>query len=215
MGKRASLLISCTKEEAREVRKRAKAQGRTLSASILNVVMRGVDFDERIFVEFQRIRPLPPDANKRGPKMAVHLRCSAEEANRIRAAAGRRGSTVSGFMLHLLKAAWSVERERERERESTLLSKLGNKSQEVAYGFILVELDLAFTFLQIAENSGTQLRAELCVENAKKAYRSAKRFLERVALTPRQRIFVKEKLEELGPRVGRGKWKVVEMGVRG
>jgi len=36
------------------------------------------------------------------------IRCSAEEARRIRAAAKRRDTTMSGFVLSTLRRAWEV-----------------------------------------------------------------------------------------------------------
>jgi hypothetical protein len=112
MAGRTALLISCTKIEAEEMRAHARAQDRTLSAAVLKVVMRGVDFDDRLSLQFKP-RPLPLVPRNRRLKTAVHLRCSVREARRIRAGARRRGATVSGCILHFLRAAWRVERERE------------------------------------------------------------------------------------------------------
>jgi hypothetical protein len=109
MAGRATILISCTRHEAQEMRARAKAQSRTLSATVLKVVLRGVEFEDRMFEEFHRARPLPPPPPNRERKVAVHLRCSIQEARRIRVAARRRGATISGYILYFLRYAWSPD----------------------------------------------------------------------------------------------------------
>jgi hypothetical protein len=198
MAGRGSLLLSCTKEEAEEMRVRAKAQNRTLSATILKVVLRGIDFDDRMFAEF-KARALPPVEPRPGRKIAVHLRCSVAQARRIRAAARRRGATISRYVLYFLSAAWAVEKEREREREKEVVSKFRDVSDDARYGFLLTELDLASTFLQVAQSAGTEEKAVHRIQNARLAYLSAKRFLHRVPMTAAQRIILQKRIKRIEP----------------
>jgi hypothetical protein len=50
-------------------------------------------------------KPIP----SAGPRTAVLLRCSTQEADRIRVAAQRRETSISGFVLHSLHRAWQVK----------------------------------------------------------------------------------------------------------
>jgi uncharacterized protein (DUF1778 family) len=45
-----------------------------------------------------------------GPRTTLLLRCSAEQAQRIKAAAKRRSTTISFFVLHVLATSWHIQR---------------------------------------------------------------------------------------------------------
>ena len=105
-------MISCLEEEAKEIRKRAKLDQRTVSSYLLKLMMRWVEFEDRLFKQLSEYRPsaryvlsrkldLP-----RGPRTAVLLRCSASEGSRVRATARRRGVTISGFIRTCLRRSW-------------------------------------------------------------------------------------------------------------
>jgi hypothetical protein len=70
--------------------------------------------------------------------------------------------------------------------------------------FILADLELAFTFLDIASTSGVADTVCRNQENARAAYDSVLRFLPRsiAALTAAERQNVQDKLEELKSRLG-------------
>jgi hypothetical protein len=94
------------------VRARAKLERRGISGYILNIVMRVVDFEERILPKtgglyaFGRMGTLtrPP-----GPRTTLLLRCSTEESERIRRAAKTTDSTISGLVLYSLKLSWAAQ----------------------------------------------------------------------------------------------------------
>jgi uncharacterized protein (DUF1778 family) len=110
---RTALLIHCSAEEAKTIRQRAILQRRTIGGYVLNVMMRVIAHDERLFTQLGRLqrwdrifgwnslRPV-------GPRTTMLLRCSAQESTRIRVAAKRRGATISTFVLHTLRSSWNL-----------------------------------------------------------------------------------------------------------
>jgi hypothetical protein len=110
---RTSVIISCTAGDAAFTRERARSRRQTISGYILDVVMRLIDIDDRLFATYARLGPLTwrHPAPAPGPKTTLLIRCSEEEAKRIRLAAKRRDSTVSAFVLHALRVSWkSIQR---------------------------------------------------------------------------------------------------------
>jgi hypothetical protein len=105
---RTALLISCSEEEATKIRTRAEYDFRGVSAYILNIVLRAVELDEKLLGQFQTLVPLPSRIQVPGRRTAVLVRCSDEQASRIRAAAKRRHTTISGFVLNCLNRSWGV-----------------------------------------------------------------------------------------------------------
>ena len=112
MAARAALLIHCSRDEAGAVRARAKLERRGLSGYILNIVMRAVDFEERILSKNGGLYAFGSTgtlARPPGPRTALLLRCSTEESERIRRAAKTTDSTISGFVVYSLKLSWAAE----------------------------------------------------------------------------------------------------------
>jgi uncharacterized protein (DUF1778 family) len=109
MGRRDALLISCSRDEASTIRKLAAAERRTISAYVLNIVMRKVEIEEGMLRRHHRLT-LQPSVRWRapGPRTTMILRCAHEEAKRIRTAARRRDMTITRFVLDALQVAWAV-----------------------------------------------------------------------------------------------------------
>ena|SRR5215469_13191050 len=109
---RTAILVSCLKEEADQIRERARLDCRTVSSYLLRTMMRWVDFEERLYNDFTRYQKLDRTVFVRrvslpkGPRTTVLLRCSAEDGKRIRRAAERRGMTISGFIRQCLRRSW-------------------------------------------------------------------------------------------------------------
>jgi hypothetical protein len=113
MSERTQLLLHCTVEEAEQVRRRARDEYRGVSAYMLRLAMRVVEFDERIALDLGQYRAamiLRKDAKRevKDPRTTMLLRCSSEEAQRIRAAAKRRDVTVSEYVFRHLRRSWRV-----------------------------------------------------------------------------------------------------------
>jgi hypothetical protein len=88
----------------------AAEQRRTISGYVLNIVMRKVEFEEKVFRRHRQLAALAasPSVRASGPRTTMILRCAQEEAMRVREAARRRDMTISGFVLNALRVAWSV-----------------------------------------------------------------------------------------------------------
>ena len=112
MPGRTSLLINCSVEEALTIRARAKLERRGISGYVLNIVMRSVDFEEKLLAKAGRLQTLRRSLSGTPirpvrPRTTMLVRCSTAEARRIRRNAKRRDSTISGFVLHCLRRSWS------------------------------------------------------------------------------------------------------------
>ena len=113
MAHRAALLISCSKEEDGTIHERARLEHRGISSYVLSILMRSVDYEEKLVAAspgvhalrrvLSRIPIRPP-----GPRTTLLLRCSREESERIRRAARLRDTTISGFVLHSLHRSWNM-----------------------------------------------------------------------------------------------------------
>src|SRR5215469_17944987 len=113
MATRTALLIHCLKEEADQIRQRARLDRRTVSGYVLNIVMSAVAFEQRLYVRLNGFRALNQTLARRilrpmGPKTTMLLHCSTEEAKKIRLAAERRETTISGFVIDCLRRFWKA-----------------------------------------------------------------------------------------------------------
>ena len=106
MAERTALLICCSELEAKTIRAQAKTERRTVSGYVLNILSRMLGYEERY--DGQRLSARKPPARGRsiGPRTAVLVRCSMEEASRIRAKAESVGSTASSYVVTRLRWSW-------------------------------------------------------------------------------------------------------------
>jgi len=106
---RTALLVRCGAGEADKIRVEAQRERRTISSYVLNIAVKAVAADDRLFskpshypaTDFKR-SPIEPDQ-----RTAILVRCAATEAERIREAARRRDVRINAFILQALKTAWS------------------------------------------------------------------------------------------------------------
>jgi uncharacterized protein (DUF1778 family) len=111
MANRAALLIRCSKYDAEFIRAQAKLERRSISGFVLRIVSRALDFEESLEGRFLSRPPLGASGRniyagtqrKIGPRTAILLRCSTDEAARIRAAARRSHFMISEYVLHCVR----------------------------------------------------------------------------------------------------------------
>lgn len=113
MTDRTVLFVRCSLEEAETIRNEAELERRTMSSYVLNIVLRSLYLEE-LLPSRRSPRELGIGSNNTrirlpGPRTAVLIRCSVDEASRIRAAAQRRETTISGFILHALRRSWNIK----------------------------------------------------------------------------------------------------------
>jgi uncharacterized protein (DUF1778 family) len=110
MEPRRAILLSCSKEESRTIHALAEDQRRTVSGYVLKILMRAITFeDDLAAIRANGLHRLDIYSRRDpGRRTTLLLRCSKEEDKRIRAAAKRRGATLSGFILGSLRCSWSV-----------------------------------------------------------------------------------------------------------
>ena len=105
---RTALLIRCSNEQACSVRVYAEKERRTISGYVLNIVMRAVQLEERLQERLTHYAAMNRVLSRRsfrppGPRTAILIRCTIEEANLVRNTARRREMSVSGFVLQALQ----------------------------------------------------------------------------------------------------------------
>ena len=108
MTDRTALIISCSREQAVTIHQRAASERRTVSAFVLRILMRWLDLEERLARQQERPLTAYHPVRPSGKRTTMLIRCSKDEAHRIRAGAKRRCTTISWFVLHTLALAWSA-----------------------------------------------------------------------------------------------------------
>ena len=114
MATRSAILISCSVQEAGIVRERAAQERRGISSYVLNILMRAVELQEKLRAQRKQFGLSDQDRVKMafrspGPRSVFLLRCSVEEARRIRRVAKTRDRTISGFVLSTLQLSWHAK----------------------------------------------------------------------------------------------------------
>lgn len=117
---RTALLIRCNTDEANRIRMEAEKQRRTISAYVLQITVRMVEIEDRLFAKLSTFRTTNQIFSRRalstpGARTAILVRCEVAEAERIREAARRRDLPINGFVLQALKRAWTAEMKPDRK----------------------------------------------------------------------------------------------------
>jgi uncharacterized protein (DUF1778 family) len=107
------MLIRCGVEEAAQIRNLARNENRTISGYVLNIMERALRIEDKLATHMSGYRTFNRTLARTplrvpGPRTAILVRCYVDQADRIRAAAARRDTTVSAFVLHSLRTAWNV-----------------------------------------------------------------------------------------------------------
>jgi hypothetical protein len=111
---RTALLIRCTTDEADRIRIEADKQRRTISGYVLQIALRVVEMEDRLFSKLSNFRTTNQILSRRsliapGARTAILVRCGVDEAERIRESARRRDIPINAFVLQSLKRAWAAE----------------------------------------------------------------------------------------------------------
>jgi hypothetical protein len=83
---------------------------------------------------------------------------------------------------------------------STIIATTGDlimAHEELAYGFILVEFDLATTFCEIAASTTNPQTAGRNIQNAKRAYQSAMKALQKTSFSAEQELVIVAKCKRV------------------
>ena len=114
---RSALLIRCSASEATRIRSNAQTEDRTISGYVLHVLRKAWPIEERVRENLELVRSLNlrtaeiaavRPAEKAGSRTALLIRCTMEEAIRIRATARRKHMTLSGYVLDALARNWRI-----------------------------------------------------------------------------------------------------------
>ena len=107
-SERASIIFRCSPEQAAKVRHLAATNRRTVAGYLLSVLDRNLTLEERYHEGYTPYMAAQSREFRApfGPRTAIHLRCSSEEANRIRRAATRRQMSISRFIIFSLERSW-------------------------------------------------------------------------------------------------------------
>jgi len=109
--RRTQLLIRCSAEDAAEIRHQAAGERRSISAYVLRIIERQLLIDEK-FASGLTDSFLLQEALRLGSapigEAAIHVRCSVEEAERVRMGAARRRMGLNSFVVFVLKRHWAM-----------------------------------------------------------------------------------------------------------
>jgi uncharacterized protein (DUF1778 family) len=116
---RTSLLLRCSPEHAAKVRHHAALEHRSVAGYLLFILERNLEIDEKYHDGYTPLMVTQARAERNGEKeerTGIHLRCSVEQANRIRKAAARRQLSISKFIVFALQRSWRALERAQRER---------------------------------------------------------------------------------------------------
>ena len=114
MSPRTAFLLRCSNSAAETVREKARQSRRSISGYVLGVLDRALHMEEILSGRSVRPNELAgtlgrAPVRETGTETAILVRCSAGEADRVRAAAKRKDMSISAFVMHCLRRAWDVE----------------------------------------------------------------------------------------------------------
>lgn len=106
---RASVIVRCSQEDAARIRKEASSEHRSLSGYLLHVLELSFHIEDKVpaFALARQSRGIKIYADK-SLRTAVHLRCTSEQAARIRKYAASRGLSLSDFVVFSLRRLWEA-----------------------------------------------------------------------------------------------------------
>jgi hypothetical protein len=112
---RTALLLRMTRDEAEKVRSEAVKCGDNMNAYVLSVATRAA-VEDQLESEMNGHTSVQEDGQvtigepkPSSSKTALLVRCSVDEAARVREAASRRKMTIVGFIRHALRMSWEAE----------------------------------------------------------------------------------------------------------
>ena len=126
---RTALTLRCSWQDASTLRAEALSEHRSISGCVLNILERQLSMQEQfvrglsesfIQAKAREFRLL----HREGNRTRMLLRCSEEEAERIRAMARRREMSISEFIVFCLRRHWEARGEA-RKAQRTLPWKSG------------------------------------------------------------------------------------------
>lgn len=113
MTERASLIVRCSREDAARLRSEASSEHRSLSGYLIRILEHSIAVEDKFtpmsdqrFLETQARSVL--GTGHKHARTAVHLRCTADEAERIRQCAARRRLSISDFVVFSARRTWSI-----------------------------------------------------------------------------------------------------------
>jgi uncharacterized protein (DUF1778 family) len=107
-SRRTSLLLRCSPEDAARIRNQAAQEHRSVAGYLLFVLERNLAIEEKYHDGYTPLMVVhvQDERSVREERTAIHLRCSVEQADRIRRAAARRQLSISKFIVFALRRSW-------------------------------------------------------------------------------------------------------------
>ncbi len=119
-ARRTALLIRCTADEAATIRRSSRSEHRTVSGCLMHLLERSLWIEEKFAKGFAPTRVAEGKtqlSRVKGGRTGILLRCSAEEAARIRKAAARRNMSISAFVLFSFYRHQRAQQQLEMQRQ--------------------------------------------------------------------------------------------------
>lgn len=113
MIERASLIVRCSREDATRLRTGASSEHRSLSGYVIRILEHSIAIEDKFiplsdqrFLEAQARSVLGTGHSQ--ARTAVHLRCTADDAEKIRRCAARRRLSISDFVVFSVRRKWNA-----------------------------------------------------------------------------------------------------------
>lgn len=105
------LLIRCSRSEAEDIKRRAKSERRSVNAHVLNILDRMLSFEARVMgmPNIPRYSKTSNYIRPSGPRAVLFLRCTEDEAERIRKVAAFRQMPINEYVLTRLIRAYEIQ----------------------------------------------------------------------------------------------------------
>jgi uncharacterized protein (DUF1778 family) len=113
---RTSLILRCSQEHADKIRQHAAAEHRHVAGYILRLLEGNLRIEETYDDRFTlaMVRETLEERTRAANQTAIHVRCTTEQAARIRKAAARRELSISKFIVFAIERSWrAAERVRQ------------------------------------------------------------------------------------------------------
>lgn len=108
------LLIRCAQSEAKKIKDRARRERRSVNAHVLNILARALSFEAtyglaHLISGTDRFKKASRYTRPMGPRAVLFLRCTEDEAERIRKAAAMRQMPLNEYVLTRLARSYDAQ----------------------------------------------------------------------------------------------------------
>ena len=124
-GSRSAFLVRCTVEDASKARSAARSEDRTVSGYVLHILRATWPLQDKLRDDSMYLQDLNlsdvrtadsrMNSGPQSQQSALLVRCSTDEAKRVRLSARGRGLTLSAYVVSALRRHWRIQEKLKRD----------------------------------------------------------------------------------------------------